>query len=283
MMNSPESVNKRDLAELLAGRPSWFDVYNHPDCAAKSKTATTAGLIANHSGNIQAPDPEEARSSGFFLESHEGRIHRTGSDPASQYSLSETRLCYAFINQTQNDPVKAQALPWLTIDYQVPLKSARRVKAGKIDLVGWQRMSEVLLFIEAKGPRCRESPIKALLEIAAYTLALYPQRERLVQDARAALGRRGLPVKGDIRIQPALLFFAGSEAAIQLLAPVPQLRDLIQRLDLVLAATGFMSLAFLIEHNAQDLQQPLVAGSTPIFNHWTPSVHSLDPDSRGYS
>jgi len=275
-MNAPKSRTKMDLAELLADHPSWFDVYNHRDCKNINKIPATAELITSHLDNIHSPLIVGTSRTGFFPSRHNGKPNTKGMDPATSNYQIEKRICYACYNQTHKDLAKANTDPWITFDYEIQLKSTRADKIGRIDLAGWHPPSSVLFLIEAKAPDCTESPIKALVEIMAYTLSLNARRVMFANATRVAILKHlCISITGDIYLQPALLLFARSETAVQLQSPVPQLRELIQRLDQKLDADGFLPLAFFIEHDAQGLQKKLVCGESPVFNGWTPNITRL--------
>ncbi|MDR1438762.1 MAG: hypothetical protein LBJ10_01725 [Clostridiales bacterium] len=54
------------------------------------------------------------------------------------------------------------------LNYEVPLKDKRADLAGKIDLFAWDEASQSLSVLELKSPSCKETLLRAVLEVFTY-------------------------------------------------------------------------------------------------------------------
>lgn len=88
-------------------------------------------------------------------------LTHTGTTPRPTSNRLEERIALSLFGKNLNPIGKF-------IDYQVPLKSVQKDKAGKIDLVAFDDATGVLRLIELKAPKSKETLLRCVLEIFTY-------------------------------------------------------------------------------------------------------------------
>jgi len=96
---------------------------------------------------------------GYFVETHDGKIER-------QTHRKEEILAKKLFNYSRAGNSLGEL--GYVFDYQVPLKGIRDDKAGKIDLVSFNRNKGIIWLIELKRRDNRETLLRCALEVATY-------------------------------------------------------------------------------------------------------------------
>ena len=117
-----------------------------------------------------------------------------GTTPRETSNRKEERIALALAQKKVLNPLGE------VIDYQVPLKSKQSDRAGKIDLMTFDKSTGILRLIELKAPKSKETLLRCVLEIYTYYKTV---------DMYELLRSYGLHGKySEVRICP--LFFKGS-------------------------------------------------------------------------
>lgn len=82
------------------------------------------------------------------------------------------------------------------IDYQVPLKNKQDTKAGKVDLISYNKTTNILYLIELKNDRSMETLLRCALEIITYTKQIDENRLKI-----------DFVLDDNVDIKPAILIF----------------------------------------------------------------------------
>ncbi|MGF7012318.1 Cft2 family RNA processing exonuclease [Lachnospiraceae bacterium PF1-21] len=135
------------------------------------------------------------RAKSYFTPSHNGNIDDTSSN------REEELIAKGLFNKTF--PILGTIL-----DYQVPLKNSRADKGlGKVDLISYNKDSNILYLLELKKPAgssSEESMLRCVLE--GYTYLKIIDKEKLKKDFK---------VPGDATVKTAPLVFSGSRQDLE--------------------------------------------------------------------
>ena len=87
------------------------------------------------------------------------------------------------------------------LDYQTPLKNERDDKAGKIDIISYDKDNKIVYILELKREDSKETMLRCVLEIFTYSKTL--DKDKFLEDFN-------LPKDTKIKASP-LVFFNGSQ------------------------------------------------------------------------
>jgi hypothetical protein len=198
---------KRQSRNLLR---DWYVAKNNPKRfytyhIDKGKDDVAAGKILKDSElliNLAELNTSNIRRIKHFRQKgHEGAQN---VDHGEVVKLDEKHLAYALFNLS-----KSVEFPFIgkIIDYEVPLKEKQNgsdgAVEGKIDLVSIKEHE--LFLIELKNYNCKESLLRAVLEIYTYAQFLKPVTEKFIKEYIAPDCDLGL-----YRITRVIMIFEGS-------------------------------------------------------------------------
>ena len=110
------------------------------------------------------------------------------------------------------------------LDYQTPLKNERDDKAGKIDIVSYNKDIKTVYLLELKKEDNEETMLRCVLEIFTYSKTL--DKDKFLEDFN-------LPKDTKIKASP-LVFFNGSQYKEMVEGDNKYLKDLIKKLEIEL-------------------------------------------------
>lgn len=82
------------------------------------------------------------------------------------------------------------------MDYQVPLKDRKNIKAGKVDLISYKESTNTLYLIELKNDTSKESLLRCALEIITYSKQIDANRLKI-----------DFGLNSNVNMKPAILIF----------------------------------------------------------------------------
>ena len=132
------------------------------------------------------------RENSYKIESHDGKIKNQNSNRVEEKIAMKLFDCSQRKGTTFNIIGKI-------IDYQTPLKNVRANGSGKIDLLAYDKNTNILRILELKKPDSKETMLKCLLEV--YTYLKIVDKDKLLRDF-------DLPEDTIVKASP-LVFFKG--------------------------------------------------------------------------
>ena len=108
------------------------------------------------------------------------------------------------------------------LDYQTPLKNVRDDKAGKIDLLAYNKEENILRILELKSPDNKESMLRCVLE--GYTYLKTVNTDKLLDSFNSK-------VPGDAAVKASPLVAYGNAQHKEMLEGRPELERLMKLLD----------------------------------------------------
>ena len=150
------------------------------------------------------------RESTYKVNTHDGKHNNQNSN------RSEEIMAIEIFNQ------KSLNILGKVLDYQTPLKNERDDKAGKIDIVSYNRDIKTVYLLELKKEDNEETMLRCVLEIFTYSKTL--DKDKFLEDFN-------LPKDTKIKASP-LVFFNGSQYKEMIEADNKFLKQLMDRLDI---------------------------------------------------
>lgn len=117
------------------------------------------------------------RKQGYHVETHDGTIER-------QTNREEEILAKRIFNYSERGNKLGEL--GKVFDYQVPLKSTQKDKAGKIDLVSFNQDTNTVWLVEFKRAGNKDTLLRCLLEVATYYQLL--DKEGFIESHKDMLG-----------------------------------------------------------------------------------------------
>ncbi|WCB31802.1 hypothetical protein PGW91_07615 [Fusobacterium nucleatum] len=135
-----------------------------------------------------------SRENSYKVDSHDGKIKNQKS------GREEEIIAMKLFDFSQNQGKVFDVIGKI-IDYQTPLKDIQTDKAGKIDLLAYNKKEKILRILELKRPGSKETMLRCVLE--AYTYSKVVDKAKLLKDF-------GLPENTKIKACP-FVFFGGEQ------------------------------------------------------------------------
>ena len=152
------------------------------------------------------------RESTYKVDTHDGKHNNQNSN-----RLEEIMAIEIFNQKSLNILGKV-------LDYQTPLKNERDDKAGKIDIVSYNKDIKTVYLLELKKEDNEETMLRCVLEIFTYSKTL--DKDKFLEDFN-------LPKDTKIKASP-LVFFNGSQHKEMVDGNNKYLKDLIKKLEIEL-------------------------------------------------
>lgn len=152
------------------------------------------------------------RQSSYKVDTHDGKHNNQNSN-----RLEEIMAIEIFNQKSLNILGKV-------LDYQTPLKNERDDKAGKIDIVSYNKDIKTVYLLELKKEDNEETMLRCVLEIFTYSKTL--DKDKFLEDFN-------LPKDTKIKASP-LVFFNGYQYKEMIEADNKYLKDLIKKLEIEL-------------------------------------------------
>ena len=149
------------------------------------------------------------RSSSYKVETHNGKY-------TPRPNPSEETIAMDIFNQSSLNILGK------VLDYQTPLKDKQDDKAGKIDIVSYNKDIKTVYLLELKIEDSKETMLRCVLEIFTYLKTL---------DGDKFLSDFGLPKDTKIKASP-LVFFNGSQHKEMVEGDNKFLKQLMDKLDI---------------------------------------------------
>ena len=153
------------------------------------------------------------REKSYKVDSHDGIIKNEES------KREEEKIAMKLFDLSQNQRKVFDVIGKI-IDYQTPLKDIQTDKAGKIDLLAYNKNEKTLRILELKKPDSKETMLRCVLE--AYTYLKIVDKAKLLKDF-------ALPENTLIKACP--FVFYGKEQYREMQEDRKHLKDLIEKLD----------------------------------------------------
>lgn len=150
------------------------------------------------------------RQSSYKVDTHDGKHNNQNSNRLEEIMAIE------IFNQ------KSLNILGEVIDYQTPLKNERDDKAGKIDIVSYNKDIKTVYLLELKKEDNEETMLRCVLEIFTYSKTL--DKDKFLEDFN-------LPKDTKIKASP-LVFFNGSQYKEMIEADNKFLKQLMDELDI---------------------------------------------------
>ncbi|WYD20271.1 hypothetical protein KST92_11005 [Fusobacterium polymorphum] len=113
------------------------------------------------------------REKSYKVDSHDGIIKNEES------KREEEKIAMKLFDLSQNQRKVFDVIGKI-IDYQTPLKDIQTDKAGKIDLLAYNKKEKILRILELKRPGSKETMLRCVLE--AYTYSKVVDKAKLLKD-----------------------------------------------------------------------------------------------------
>ena len=152
------------------------------------------------------------REKSYKVDSHDGIIKNEES------KREEEKIAMKLFDLSQNQRKVFDVIGKI-IDYQTPLKDIQTDKAGKIDLLAYNKKEKILRILELKRPGSKETMLRCVLE--AYTYLKVVDKAKLLKDF-------GLPENTEIKACP-FVFYDGEQHK-EMQQDREHLKDLIKKL-----------------------------------------------------
>ena len=153
------------------------------------------------------------REKSYKVDSHDGIIKNEES------KREEEKIAMKLFDLSQNQRKVFDVIGKI-IDYQTPLKDIQTDKAGKIDLLAYNKKEKILRILELKRPGSKET-IRCVLE--AYTYSKVVDKAKLLKDFGLA---------EDTVIKACPFVFYGKEQYQEMQQDRENLKDLIEKLGI---------------------------------------------------
>ena len=154
------------------------------------------------------------REKSYKVDSHDGIIKNEES------KREEEKIAMKLFDLSQNQRKVFDVIGKI-IDYQTPLKDVQTDKAGKIDLLAYNKKEKILRILELKRPGSKETMLRCVLE--AYTYSKVVDKAKLLKDFGLA---------EDTVIKACPFVFYGKEQYREMQQDREHLKDLIEKLGI---------------------------------------------------
>ena len=154
------------------------------------------------------------REKSYKVDSHDGIIKNEES------KREEEKIAMKLFDLSQNQRKVFDVIGKI-IDYQTPLKDIQTDKAGKIDLLAYNKKEKILRILELKRPGSKETMLRCVLE--AYTYSKVVDKAKLLKDFGLA---------EDTVIKACPFVFYGKEQYREMQQDRENLKDLIEKLGI---------------------------------------------------
>ena len=154
------------------------------------------------------------REKSYKVDSHDGKNKDNDSN------REEEKIAMKLFDLSQNQGKVFDVIGKI-IDYQTPLKDIQTDKAGKIDLLAYNKKEKILRILELKRPGSKETMLRCVLE--AYTYLKILDKTKLLKDFE-------LPEDTVIKACP--FVFYGKEQYREMQQDREHLKDLIEKLGI---------------------------------------------------
>ena len=155
-----------------------------------------------------------SRESSYNVKTHDGKIKDEKSN------REEEKIAMKLFDASQNKGWIFDKIGKI-IDYQTPLKNVQTDKAGKIDLLAYNKDTKTLRILELKKPDSDETMLRCVLE--AYTYLKIVDKTKLLKDF-------SLPEKTIVKACP-FVFFEGEQYKEMQEGSREHLKELMKKLD----------------------------------------------------
>ena len=154
------------------------------------------------------------REKSYKADSHDGKNKDNDSN------REEEKIAMKLFDLSQNQG-KVFEIIGKIIDYQTPLKDIQTDKAGKIDLLAYNKKEKILRILELKRPSSKETMLRCVLEV--YTYSKVVDKAKLLKDFGLA---------EDTVIKACPFVFYGKEQYREMQQDREHLKDLIEKLGI---------------------------------------------------
>ena len=154
------------------------------------------------------------REKSYKVDSHDGIIKNEES------KREEEKIAMKLFDLSQNQRKVFDVIGKI-IDYQTPLKDIQTDKAGKIDLLAYNKKEKLLRILELKRPSSKETMLRCVLEV--YTYSKVVDKAKLLKDFGLA---------EDTVIKACPFVFYGKEQYREMQQDREHLKDLIEKLGI---------------------------------------------------
>ncbi|WP_454945414.1 hypothetical protein [Fusobacterium hwasookii] len=154
------------------------------------------------------------REKSYKVDSHDGIIKN------EETKREEEKIAMKLFDLSQNQRKVFDVIGKI-IDYQTPLKDIQTDKAGKIDLLAYNKKEKILRILELKRPGSKETMLRCVLE--AYTYSKVVDKAKLLKDFGLA---------EDTVIKACPFVFYGKEQYREMQQDREHLKDLIEKLGI---------------------------------------------------
>ena len=155
-----------------------------------------------------------SRENSYKVDSHDGKIKNEKSE------REEEIIAMKLFDLSENQG-KVFDIIGKIIDYQTPLKNVQTDKAGKIDLLAYNKKEKILRILELKRPSSKETMLRCVLEV--YTYSKVVDKAKLLKDFGLA---------EDTVIKACPFVFYGKEQYREMQQDREHLKDLIEKLGI---------------------------------------------------
>ncbi|TXJ35137.1 hypothetical protein EPJ69_00950 [Brachyspira aalborgi] len=150
------------------------------------------------------------RQSSYKVDTHDGKHNNQNSNRLEEIMAIE------IFNQ------KSLNILGEVIDYQTPLKNKLEDKAGKIDIISYDKDNKIVYLLELKREDSKETMLRCVLEFFTYSKTL--DKDKFLEDFN-------LPKDTKIKASP-LVFFNGSQYKEMVEGDNKFLKQLMDKLDI---------------------------------------------------
>ena len=154
------------------------------------------------------------REKSYKADSHDGKNKDNDSN------REEEKIAMKLFDLSENQG-KVFEIIGKIIDYQTPLKDIQTDKAGKIDLLAYNKKEKILRILELKRPSSKETMLRCVLEV--YTYSKVVDKAKLLKDFGLA---------EDTVIKACPFVFYGKEQYREMQQDREHLKDLIEKLGI---------------------------------------------------
>ena len=213
-----KKYSKKEILEEIQDMGNFYKrkVVNYRGTTSDSKEYYTEVVAEWILKNIYLFDYIKpiTREKSYKVDSHDGIIKNEES------KREEEKIAMKLFDLSQNQRKVFDVIGKI-IDYQTPLKDIQTDKAGKIDLLAYNKKEKILRILELKRPGSKETMLRCVLE--AYTYSKVVDKAKLLKDFGLA---------EDTVIKACPFVFYGKEQYREMQQDREHLKDLIEKLGI---------------------------------------------------
>ena len=172
-----KKYSKKEILEEIQDMGNFYKrkVVNYRGTTSDSKEYYTEVVAEWILKNIYLFDYIKpiTREKSYKVDSHDGIIKNEES------KREEEKIAMKLFDLSQNQRKVFDVIGKI-IDYQTPLKDIQTDKAGKIDLLAYNKKEKILRILELKRPGSKETMLRCVLE--AYTYSKVVDKAKLLKD-----------------------------------------------------------------------------------------------------